>query len=75
MPATPDIFLHCTDQYTKKNTFQIWLNRKEKGFVLAKEGSLPKSAGAVSFADMGEARSASLRLRPSSNDISVLLQR
>jgi hypothetical protein len=49
-----DIFLHCKDAYTGDATYQIWLNRKEKGYVLAKEGRLPKGAGQVTFADMGQ---------------------
>lgn len=49
-----DIFLHCTDNYSGDSSFQIWLNKKEKGYVLAKEGRLPKGAGQITFADMGE---------------------
>lgn len=49
-----DIFLHCTDNYSGDSSFQIWLNRKEKGYVLAKEGRLPKGTGQVTFSDMGE---------------------
>ncbi|KAL7415849.1 hypothetical protein BDY24DRAFT_380292 [Mrakia frigida] len=47
-----DVFLHCTDNYSGDSSFQIWLNRKEKGYVLAKEGRLPKGTGQVTFADM-----------------------
>ncbi|CAE6446827.1 unnamed protein product [Rhizoctonia solani] len=44
-----DLFLSCEDQ-----RFQIWTRSpgSQGGYVLAREGKLPKGAGAVSFADM-----------------------
>ncbi|KAJ1310568.1 hypothetical protein OPQ81_007297 [Rhizoctonia solani] len=44
-----DLFLSCEDQ-----TFQIWTRSpgSQGGYVLAREGKLPKGAGPVSFADM-----------------------
>ena len=34
-------------------TYQVWLNRKEDGFELLREGQLPPGTGQISFADMG----------------------
>ena len=34
-------------------TYQIWLNRKEDGFVFSQSGDLPSGTGQVSFADIG----------------------
>ncbi|KEP52797.1 T-cell immunomodulatory protein [Rhizoctonia solani 123E] len=44
-----DLFLSCED-----HTFQIWTRSpaSQGGYVLAREGKLPKGAGPVSFADM-----------------------
>ncbi|KAG8727135.1 hypothetical protein FRC11_013845, partial [Ceratobasidium sp. 423] len=44
-----DLFLSCEDQ-----TFQIWTRSpgSQRGYVLAREGKLPKGAGPVSFADI-----------------------
>lgn len=51
--STPDIFLQCSNPYSRESTYQIWTNNQAGGFVLAREGELPKGAGAVSFADVG----------------------
>ncbi|KAB5595192.1 Cell division control protein 73 [Ceratobasidium theobromae] len=49
-----DIFLNCKESNSDHQTFQIWTRSPgaKGGYVLAREGSLPKGAGAVSFADM-----------------------
>ncbi|CAG8483179.1 5282_t:CDS:10 [Paraglomus brasilianum] len=47
-----DLFLTCQDEDGGKS-FQIWINDKEKGFVLSKnEGKLPEGTGQISFADL-----------------------
>ncbi|RKP26277.1 hypothetical protein SYNPS1DRAFT_28023 [Syncephalis pseudoplumigaleata] len=48
-----DLFLTCESNATGMATYQIWTNNKSDGFALAREGNLPKGAGAVSFADIG----------------------
>jgi integrin alpha FG-GAP repeat containing protein 1 len=50
-----DLFLTCKDPTSPdKTTYQIWLNDPEGGgYTLAREGTMPKGSGLVSFADMG----------------------
>ena len=33
-------------------TYQIWINKKNQGFLLSQEGALPSGTQAVSFADI-----------------------
>jgi len=47
-----DVFLTCEDDQGRK-TYQIWVNGKEKGFILSQEGTLPSGTLAISFADIG----------------------
>ncbi|KAG8681103.1 hypothetical protein FRC08_015836, partial [Ceratobasidium sp. 394] len=49
--CVPDLFLTCQQPSTGRQTFQIW-TRADGGYTLAREGTLPKGAGPVSFADM-----------------------
>ncbi|EJU05797.1 hypothetical protein DACRYDRAFT_75178 [Dacryopinax primogenitus] len=48
-----DLFLVC-DSPTSANrkTYQIWINNKEGGFTLSREGDLPPGVGPITFADM-----------------------
>jgi integrin alpha FG-GAP repeat containing protein 1 len=45
-----DLFLNC--EKDGKKYFQIWLNRKERGFVLHSTTELPAGTGSITFADM-----------------------
>jgi integrin alpha FG-GAP repeat containing protein 1 len=47
-----DVFLTCDDGKGGKK-YQIWVNKKEKGFSLSQEGQLPFGTQAISFADIG----------------------
>lgn len=47
-----DIFLLCDDGRGGKS-YQIWINNKDNGFMLAQEGALPSGVQSISFADMG----------------------
>ncbi|KAJ3225475.1 hypothetical protein HK099_006748 [Clydaea vesicula] len=47
-----DLFFTCQDSENSQQYMQIWLNRKEDGFVFSKELQLPKGAGRISFSDM-----------------------
>ncbi|KAH9934948.1 uncharacterized protein B0H18DRAFT_1182116 [Fomitopsis serialis] len=47
-----DIFLVCDDPSTASKYFQIWVNNKDDGFVLASHGRLPKGTQSISFADV-----------------------
>ncbi|KZT59740.1 integrin alpha N-terminal domain-containing protein, partial [Calocera cornea HHB12733] len=48
-----DLFLVCDGPTPPApKTYQIWINNKEGGFTLAREGQLPAGAGAITFADM-----------------------
>ena len=47
------MFLMCEDRSSGSKFFQIWVNRKSKGFVLTHQGPLPSGTQAVSFADIG----------------------
>ncbi|KAI0713583.1 integrin alpha N-terminal domain-containing protein [Earliella scabrosa] len=47
-----DMFLICEDRSSGSKFFQIWVNRKSKGFVLTQQGPLPSGTQAVSFADI-----------------------
>ena len=47
-----DVFLVCSDGRGGK-TYQIWVNRKDDGFVLSQQGALPTGTQAISFADIG----------------------
>ena len=47
-----DVFLTCEDDQGRK-IYQIWVNGKEKGFILSQEGTLPSGTLAMSFADIG----------------------
>jgi hypothetical protein len=51
-----DLFLTCQEPNLNHQTFQIWTRSPgaQGGYTLAREGSLPKGAGPVSFADMGK---------------------
>ena len=33
-------------------TYQIWINKKDEGFLLSQEGTLPSGTQAISFADI-----------------------
>ncbi|KAG9121544.1 hypothetical protein FRC07_002449 [Ceratobasidium sp. 392] len=46
-----DLFLTCQQPSTNTRSFQIW-TRANDGYTLSREGTLPKGAGPVSFADM-----------------------
>ncbi|KDR81920.1 hypothetical protein GALMADRAFT_240232 [Galerina marginata CBS 339.88] len=46
-----DLFLVCDDG-RGGNTYQIWINAKDKGFLLSQEGALPSGTQAISFADI-----------------------
>lgn len=48
-----DIFLVCDEGSTGSKYFQIWVNNKDNGFVLAHLGRLPQGTQSISFADMG----------------------
>ncbi|KAG6899532.1 hypothetical protein C0993_009348 [Termitomyces sp. T159_Od127] len=48
-----DVFVVCDDGRGGKS-FQIWVNKKEDGFSLAQEGSLPPGLQTISFADIGD---------------------
>lgn len=52
--STLDLFLTCVDPSdSSRATYQIWLNKKEQGFVFSQSGKLPKGSGQISFADIG----------------------
>lgn len=42
-----DLFVTCRD-----NTYEIWKNTKDKGFVFSRSGDLPSNAGQITFSDM-----------------------
>ncbi|KAI8999088.1 hypothetical protein BD414DRAFT_476952 [Trametes punicea] len=46
-----DIFLVCEDRSGAKY-FQIWVNNKDDGFMLAQQGTLPSGTQSISFADI-----------------------
>lgn len=46
-----DVFLICDDGKGRK-TYQIWINKKDQGFLLSQEGTLPPGTQAISFADV-----------------------
>src|SRR6202522_1528996 len=46
-----DIFLVCDDGKGGK-TYQMWINKKDQGFLLSQEGALPSGTQAISFADV-----------------------
>jgi integrin alpha FG-GAP repeat containing protein 1 len=46
-----DVFLVCDDGRGGK-TYQIWINKKDEGFLLSQEGALPAGMQAISFADI-----------------------
>ena len=46
-----DVFLVCDDGKGGK-TYQIWINKKEQGFLLSQEGALPPGTQSISFADI-----------------------
>ena len=46
-----DVFLVCDDGRGGK-TYQIWINKKDEGFILSQEGALPSGTQAISFADI-----------------------
>lgn len=46
-----DVFLVCDDGNGGK-TYQIWINKKDQGFLLSQEGALPSGTQAISFADI-----------------------
>ena len=46
-----DVFLVCGDGKGGK-TYQIWINKKDQGFLLSQEGALPSGTQAISFADI-----------------------
>ncbi|GJN88667.1 hypothetical protein Rhopal_001633-T1 [Rhodotorula paludigena] len=48
-----DLFLMCQDgDDESKRSYQIWLNRKDGQFELARSGELPRGTKSVGFADM-----------------------
>ena len=46
-----DLFLTCEENL--ETTYQIWVNTKDKGFVLTRYGSFPQGTGPITFADIG----------------------
>lgn len=50
--CSSDVFLVC-DEGNGQKSYQIWLNKKSQGFVLATRGTLPTGTQTVSFADIG----------------------
>ena len=48
-----DVFLVC-DEGNGHRSYQIWLNKKSQGFLMAKQGPLPSGAQSVSFGDIGK---------------------
>ncbi|KAF9453642.1 hypothetical protein P691DRAFT_812990 [Macrolepiota fuliginosa MF-IS2] len=46
-----DVFLVC-DEGRGQKSYQIWLNKKSQGFVLATQGALPTGTQSISFADL-----------------------
>ncbi|KAL9714709.1 hypothetical protein Ac2012v2_001367 [Leucoagaricus gongylophorus] len=46
-----DVFLVC-DEGNGQKSYQIWLNKKSQGFLMAREGSLPSETQSVSFGDI-----------------------
>jgi len=46
-----DVFLVCDDGKGGK-TYQIWINKKDQGFLLSQEGTLPSGTQAISFTDV-----------------------
>jgi len=48
-----DIFLVC-DEGNGQKSYQIWLNKKSQGFLMARQGPLPSGAQSVSFGDIGK---------------------
>ncbi|PFH53586.1 hypothetical protein AMATHDRAFT_137318 [Amanita thiersii Skay4041] len=46
-----DVFLVCDDGRGNLS-YQIWVNKKDDGFVLSQQGSLPSGTQAISFADI-----------------------
>ncbi|WVN88253.1 uncharacterized protein L203_103454 [Cryptococcus depauperatus CBS 7841] len=47
----PDLVLHCSTLQSQ-DSLQIWLNRGEAGYILARSYTLPSGAGPLSFADI-----------------------
>ncbi|CAK5279256.1 unnamed protein product [Mycena citricolor] len=50
-----DLFILCEDGHGGK-IYQIWINSKGGGFLLASQGAMPAGVQTVSFADVGEYR-------------------
>ncbi|KAK8864374.1 hypothetical protein IAR55_001622 [Kwoniella newhampshirensis] len=48
----PDLVLHCARLKSSHRSIQIWLNRGEAGYVLARTYDLPRHSGMITFADM-----------------------
>jgi len=48
-----DIFLVC-DEGNGQKSYQIWLNKKSQGFLMARQGPLPSGTQSVSFGDIGK---------------------
>jgi len=48
-----DVFLVC-DEGNGQKSYQIWLNKKSQGFLMARQGPLPSGTQSVSFGDMGK---------------------
>ncbi|KAK2460674.1 hypothetical protein APHAL10511_007144 [Amanita phalloides] len=46
-----DVFLVCDDGQGR-HSYQIWVNKKQDGFTLSQQGSLPSGAQSISFADI-----------------------
>ncbi|KAI0927900.1 hypothetical protein AcV7_009379 [Taiwanofungus camphoratus] len=47
-----DIFLVCDEGSTGSKYFQIWVNNKDDGFILAQLGRLPQGIQSISFGDV-----------------------
>jgi len=48
-----DVFLVC-DEGNGHKSYQIWLNKKSQGFLMARQGLLPSGTQSVSFGDIGK---------------------
>ncbi|KAF8626356.1 hypothetical protein AX15_005010 [Amanita polypyramis BW_CC] len=46
-----DVFLFCDDG-GRRRSYQIWINQKQDGFSVSRQGSLPSGVQSISFADI-----------------------
>lgn len=51
-----DLVLHCSRSKTV-SFIQIWLNRGDAGYILARSYDLPSGSGPISFADTSKSKS------------------